>query len=90
MGGGSELLGIFLLICSQLFTGVMFITEEKLLSDYYLEPFQIVGTEGMWGLTYYVVLLPIFQYVHCSFTDPKGLGNLCAYGYLENSSFAWY
>lgn len=57
---GSELLGIFLLICSQLFTGVMFITEEKLLSDYYLEPFQIVGTEGMWGLTYYVVLLPIF------------------------------
>lgn len=59
-GSGSELLGIFLLICSQLFTGVMFITEEKLLSDYYLEPFQIVGTEGMWGLTYYVVLLPIF------------------------------
>lgn len=87
--GGSEILGILLLICSQLFTGVMFIVEEKLLGDYYLEPFQIVGTEGMWGLTYYVVLLPIFQLIQCSQEDPKGLGKLCAYGYMENSAFAF-
>ena len=57
--GGSEVFGIFLLICSQMFTGAMFIIEEKLLGDYYLEPFQIVGCEGMWGLSYYIVLLPI-------------------------------
>lgn len=88
---GSELFGIVLLIISQLFTGTMFIVEEKLLGDYYLEPFQIVGLEGMWGLSYYIVLLPIMQLVQCgSQTDPKGLGKLCNYGYLENSSFAFY
>jgi drug/metabolite transporter (DMT)-like permease len=89
--GGSELFGIFLLVVSQCFTGVMFITEEKILGDYYLEPFQIVGTEGMWGLAYYILLLPIMQIVQCgSQIDPKGFGLLCNYGYLENSSFAYY
>ena len=61
--GGSELFGIFLLIVSQCFTGTMFIVEEKILGDYYLEPFQIVGTEGMWGLAYYILLLPMMQVV---------------------------
>lgn len=69
----------------------MFIVEEKLLGDYYLEPFQIVGLEGMWGLSYYIVLLPIMQYIKCgNQEDPKGFGLLCNYGYLENSSFAFY
>jgi len=87
---GSALLGIVLLICSQLFAGAMFVIEEKILGDYYLEPFQIVGTEGMWGLFYYAALLPIFQLIKCTQIDPTGLENLCAYGYLENSSFAYY
>lgn len=56
---GSVGLGIILLIISQLFSGTMFIVEEKLLSSYYLEPFYVVGTEGMWGLVYYIFLLPI-------------------------------
>ncbi len=38
-GAGSEVFGIILLIVAQLFTGTMFIVEEKLLGDYYLEPF---------------------------------------------------
>jgi drug/metabolite transporter (DMT)-like permease len=89
--GGSEVFGIFLLICSQMFTGAMFIIEEKLLGDYYLEPFQIVGCEGMWGLAYYIILLPIMQLVKCpNQTDPKGFGKMCDYGYLENSSFAFW
>jgi len=70
---GSPLLGIVLLIGSQLFTGAMFIIEEKILGDYYLEPFQIVGTEGMWGLFYYAALLPIFQLIKCTQIDPTGL-----------------
>ena len=37
----------------------MFIVEEKILGNYVLEPLQIVGTEGMWGLAYYIFLLPI-------------------------------
>ena len=38
----------------------MFIVEEKFLGDYVLEPFYVVGTEGMFGVAYYMVLLPIF------------------------------
>lgn len=55
----TEMFGIFLLIVSQCFAGTMYIVEEKLLGDYYLEPFFVVGAEGMWGLAYYVMLLPI-------------------------------
>lgn len=62
---GSALLGIFLLIGSQGFAGTQFIVEEKILSDYYLEPFYIVGTEGMWGCAYYIILLPIMQLITC-------------------------
>src|SRR6056300_900798 len=60
----------------------MFITEEKLLGDYYLDPFRVVGTEGMWGLCYYLALLPIMQLIMCT-------GKLCNFGYFENSSYAF-
>ena len=64
-GSSSPVLGVILLLVSQLFTGTMFIVEEKLLSQYYLDPFKIVGTEGMWGVLYYLCLLPIMQVIHC-------------------------
>jgi hypothetical protein len=44
----------------------------------------------MWGLCYYLFLLPIMQDIHCGGPDAKGLGTLCNYGYLENSAFAFY
>ena len=87
---GSEVLGIILLIISQLFAGTQFITEEKILGNYYLDPLYIVGSEGMWGLCYYIFLLPVMQNIHCGGVDAKGLGVLCNYNYLENSAFAFY
>jgi drug/metabolite transporter (DMT)-like permease len=54
-----ELFGIVLLIIAQFFFATMFIVEEHLLDGFDLEPFFIVGTEGMWGLSYYIVFLPI-------------------------------
>lgn len=85
---GSVGLGILLLIVSQCFAGTQFVTEEKLLSGYYLDPFKVVGTEGMWGLSYYLFLLPIFQYITCP-TTGKGLAALCFVGRLEDSAFAF-
>ena len=64
----------------------MFIVEEKLLSQYYLDPFKVVGTEGMWGVLYYLCILPIMQVIQCGGT--QGLEKLCNFGYLENSSYA--
>ena len=49
-----------MLVLSQLFAGCQFISEEKILGDYYLDPLKVVGLEGMWGLCYYAVLLPMF------------------------------
>lgn len=60
--GGEEVkpLGILLLIISQLFSGGLYIVEEKLLGDYYLDPLKVVGLEGLWGFLMTLVILPIF------------------------------
>jgi drug/metabolite transporter (DMT)-like permease len=61
--GGDEKvdpLGILLLIVAQLFSGGLYIVEEKLLGDYYLDPLKVVGLEGLWGLLMTIIILPIF------------------------------
>lgn len=75
-------LGVVLIILSQCFTGIQFISEEKILAGYYLDPLLIVGLEGFWGCLYYVILLPIFQHVNCD-------GALCHNGKLEDSAKAF-
>ena len=61
----------------------MFIVEEKLLGDYYLDPLKVVGFEGVWGVLMWAVLLPIFNNIPC---DVEGL---CNHGYLENTLVAF-
>ena len=78
-GETSEMLGIILIIISQVFHGFMFITEEKLFSKYYLKPLKVVGFEGLWGFLVYVIILIIFQQIDCHNPD------FCEYGYLEDS-----
>lgn len=41
----------------------MFIVEEKLLGNYYLEPLYIVGWEGVWGVCFYVCFLIFGQFI---------------------------
>lgn len=57
----------------------MFIVEEKILGQYTLDPLMVVGYEGLWGLIMWLVLLPIFQNIHCNSLA------LCPYGRLEDS-----
>jgi hypothetical protein len=75
--------GLILLLIAQLFTGGMFIVEEKLLGDYYLDPLKVVGLEGLWGLLFSCILLPIYQFIPCTIED------LCPYGKLEDSLIAF-
>ena len=89
-GSSNPVTGIILLMISQCFAGTMFVVEEKLLSSYYLDPFKIVGTEGMWGALYYLFALPIMQLIKCGgVNDDSSLGKLCSFGYFENSSYAF-
>ena len=53
-------LGILMIVIAQLFVGTQFVVEEKLFSNYYLDPLMVVGFEGMWGLVYWAILLPLF------------------------------
>jgi len=53
-----------------------------LLGGYYLDPFRVVGTEGMFGLCYYLAVLPVMQYLACQ-------NGLCNFGRLEDSAFAF-
>ena len=80
---GSVPVGIALIIIAQLFAAGLFVVEEYFLGDYYLDPFKVVGLEGMWGLMYFLICLPIYQAIECDFV-------LCNFGYLENSSYAFY
>lgn len=61
----------------------MFIVEEKLLGDYYLDPLKVVGFEGVWGLLIWAILLPIFNNIPC---DVNGL---CNNGVLEDTLVAF-
>jgi drug/metabolite transporter (DMT)-like permease len=53
-------LGVILLLIAQLFTGGQFVTEEKILSGYILDPLLVVGLQGFWGCVFSAILLPIF------------------------------
>lgn len=76
-------LGIILIILAQLFGGGLYIVEEKLLGDYYLDPLKVVGLEGLWGLIITLIILPIAGSISC---DP---GPLCYYGYVEHTKRAF-
>jgi drug/metabolite transporter (DMT)-like permease len=78
----TSFLGVLLLLLSQCFAGLQFISEEKILSGYYLDPLYVVGLEGFWGCVYYAILLPIFQQIKCD-------GALCHNGYLEDTKSAF-
>lgn len=41
----------------------------------------------MWGVLYYLIALPIMQTIKCG--GSTGLAQLCNFGYLENSSYAF-
>lgn len=83
-GGPSPVFGIILVIVAQLFAGGLIISEEKFLGNYYLHPLKVVGWEGFWGCTIYLILLTIFQFITCS--DD----NICPHGRLEDTPQAFY
>jgi len=33
---------------------------------YHLDPLEVVGTEGIWGLCLYAIILPILSTAHCT------------------------
>lgn len=83
-GGETKIGGLALLVVAQLFAGCLLIVEEKLLGDYYLDPLKVVGLEGMWGIIFWCILLPILQQISC---EPS---QFCPYGKVEDTVRAYH
>ncbi|KRX00227.1 hypothetical protein PPERSA_10726 [Pseudocohnilembus persalinus] len=62
----SQIISIVMLLVSLFTSATTYLLEEYLLRKYYLHPFQLVGWEGIWGFSIYmVVFMPFLQFLHC-------------------------
>jgi len=57
------LIGNTLVIIGQLFLAGMFVYEEKILKEYDVHVFEIVGWEGVWGMLISAMFLGLFYYI---------------------------
>lgn len=55
------------MIISLVATGFIFTFEEKLMSKYHIEPLQMVGYEGIFGLGIELVIVAVMTFIPCSF-----------------------
>lgn len=59
------------------------VSEEYILKNYNIQVFLLAGGEGIWGLLYFAVLMPILNFWPCHFDDG------CVYkddvGYMERT-----
>jgi drug/metabolite transporter (DMT)-like permease len=60
-----QLVGTLLIIVSLFFNGFLFVSEEKLFKVFHILPYEMVGTEGGWGLLLNAIILPILSTQHC-------------------------
>ena len=51
---------------SQFFSITYYILQENFLKKYDINPFQLVGFEGLSAVTIYYILLIIFQHIKCN------------------------
>ncbi len=79
-----------MIIVAQVFSAMQNVIEEKIFSKYNVNPMQATGIEGIAGMAYSLVMLPIFNNVACS-TIRDGEGNimLCPFGVLEDTMLAF-
>ena len=70
-------IGIPLMFVSMLFVGTDYTLQEHFLHKYSVNPFQLVGFEGLWGSLEYSILLFIFQNVKCESWDKDFRENIC-------------
>ena len=75
----SPVLGVIIIIIAQFFAGGVFVSEQLFLENIVVHPLEAVGIEGMSGLGYYLIVLPIFNLIPCNNDD------VCNGGYIENS-----
>lgn len=51
------------------FNGFFYAYEQKLFDTYHIEPMQMVGLEGAFGICYCLIFIPILTFIPCPFQD---------------------
>lgn len=62
-------LGAMLILLGQLIGGAIFVLEEQFFSEIAVPPLKAVGVEGLSGLLYCSILLPVLYFIPCYNTD---------------------
>ena len=78
----NPVLGCVLVLCAQFFTGGMFVVEELFFSKIKIDPLYAVGLEGLFGVGYFAILLPILYFIPCNL-------EFCLGGRVEDSILAF-
>lgn len=78
----NKVLGILLILLSQIFSAAHWIIEEKILMTHYIHPFRMVGLEGFWAFTFSLILVVTLQFIPCS-------GEYCPTGRVEDTLYAF-
>ncbi|GLE02499.1 hypothetical protein PINS_up011337 [Pythium insidiosum] len=55
----NALLGLVFIIMAQLLTALQIVVEEHMMLSLNVSPMLLVGLEGLWGLAFYVLLVPV-------------------------------
>ena len=83
-------IGIILMFCSQFFSSTCYVLQEKFIKQYEVNPFQLVGFEGLSGVTIYTILLVIFQNVNCNSWAKQLKTGICFGSDDEKTKRDWY
>ena len=87
-----SILGIFLIIFSNIFIAIQYIYEENIVKNYDCHPFKLVGFEGCFGMIYSIFLIIIFYFIKCNKFSQNFKENFCSFDgenwRVENILFA--
>ena len=88
-GTPTKPLGVVLIIIAQLFSAMQNVYEERIFSQYNVNPMQATGIEGAAGIVYTAIILPIVNNWSCTpQTDAEGHVLFCPFGRVEDSILA--
>ena len=78
--------GVILYLLSQIFAAIQVVIEESYFRNYSFHMMECVFYEGLSGITFYVILLPILQFIPCKpIVMDAAFHRICALGVEENS-----
>lgn len=91
---GLNILGIFLVIISVILQSIGFCLEEYYMKTYSFHPFLFIGSEGLCGFIFNIILCIIFYFIKCGSNPSELLKNLCTKDEddiwrVENALFAF-